>query len=259
MIFHPFHIVNRSPWPLISSFVTLIFVFRLIQIIHNNDFLIIKLRFILTLLCIFQWWRDILREAVFLGYHTLIVKRGLKWGIMLFIVSEIIFFFSFFWSYFYARLAPDISLGVVWPPKNINNFNPYHIPLLNTAILLASGVTVTWAHHNILTKNYSERLTGLLLTCVLGLYFRILQGFEYLEASFSITDRIFGAAFFLLTGFHGLHVIIGTTFLRVCAYRIFLGHFRKSHHFGFEAAAWYWHFVDVVWLFLYTFVYWWIY
>jgi len=229
----------------------------LVNIIHRHKFLLIIVGFTFTLLSIFQWWRDITREASLQGHHTLIVKIGIKWGVALFIVSEILFFFSFFWAFFHARLSPDIELGMVWPPTGVVGFNPYHVPLLNTTILLSSGVTVTWAHHRILEKQYTKSLVALRLTVLLGIYFRALQALEYLEASFRISDRIFGTTFFVATGFHGLHVLIGTTFLRVNIIRISLGHLSKTHHFRFEAAAWYWHFVDVVWLFLYTFVYWW--
>jgi cytochrome c oxidase subunit 3 len=257
MTFHPFHLVERSPWPLVGSLRALILTTSLIEIIHLNKKILLILRFIMLYLTMLQWWRDIIREATFQGLHTLPVKKGIKWGITLFILSEILFFFSFFWSFFHASLAPDLSLGLIWPPQNITPFNPYHIPLLNTTILLARGATVTWAHHTLLTKNYKQRYYRLALTVTLGVYFSTLQAFEYLEAPFSLTDRIYGTTFFVSTGFHGLHVLIGTTFLLINNFRIHKGHLRQNHHFSFEAAAWYWHFVDVVWLFLYTFVYWW--
>jgi len=257
MAFHPFHLVERSPWPLTGSLRAFILTIGLIKIIHQNNISLLLLRFTFTLLTIYQWWRDITREATIQGHHTLIVKKGIKWGIILFIISEILFFFRFFWAFFHARLAPDIELGIVWPPQGIIPFNPYHIPLLNTTILLASGVTVTWSHHSILEKNYQSALYSLFLTVFLGVYFSILQAFEYIEAPFTISDSIYGTTFFVATGFHGLHVLIGTTFLAVNILRMFNGQFRNQHHFRFEAAAWYWHFVDVVWLFLYTFVYWW--
>lgn len=257
MAFHPFHLVERRPWPLTGSLRALIITTGLVDIIHNHSFNLLALGLTFTLITIYQWWRDITREATFQGHHTLIVKTGIKWGIILFIVREILFFISFFWAFFHASLSPDIELGIVWPPTGITPFNPYHIPLLNTTILLASGVTVTWSHHRILEKDYSGAFKGLALTVFLGIYFSILQAFEYIEAPFTITDRIYGTTFYVATGFHGLHVLIGTTFLLVNLIRIFNGHFSSNHHFRFEAAAWYWHFVDVVWLFLYTFVYWW--
>jgi len=257
MTFHNFHLVERSPWPLIGSFRAFIITSRLINFIHFNNKIILTLRLIATILVIKQWWRDISREATLQGYHTLIVKKGLKWGIILFILREILFFFSFFWAFFHRSLSPDTELGINWPPTGVTPFNPYHIPLLNTTILLASGVTITWSHHRILRKNYTQAHIRLTITILLGLYFSALQAFEYIEAPFTLTDRVYGTTFFVATGFHGLHVLIGTTFLIVNLTRIINNHFSSLHHFSFEAAAWYWHFVDVVWLFLYTFVYWW--
>lgn len=150
---------------------------------------------------------------------------------------------------------PAVDLGLSWPPRGIMTFNPLQIPLLNTAVLLASGVTVTWAHHSLMESNYSQSVQALFFTVLLGVYFTILQGYEYMEASFSISDSVYGSTFFMATGFHGLHVLIGTRFLLVCLFRLLGSQFSRSHHFGFEAAAWYWHFVDVVWLFLYLTVY----
>jgi cytochrome c oxidase subunit 3 len=210
----------------------------------------------LILTCV-QWWRDIRREGALQGLHTLIVAKGLRWGIILFITSEILFFFSFFWAFFHRRLAPSIEIGLIWPPTGVTPFNPFQVPLLNTIILLASGVTVTWAHHSMIERNFSQTKQGLAITVILGLYFTSLQALEYWEASFTISDSAYGATFFMATGFHGIHVIIGTTFLFVCLYRLTAFHFSADHHFGFEAAAWYWHFVDVVWLFLYIRIYWW--
>lgn len=257
MVFHPFHIVERSPWPLTGSLRALIFTTGLVELMHTRNRTLLTLGLIITLLTIYQWWRDVTREATFQGHHTSIVKTGIKWGIILFIAREVLFFFRFFWAFFHASLAPNIELGAIWPPQGLSPFNPYHIPLLNTTILLASGVTITWAHHRILEKNYTRAFNSLNLTIALGVYFSSLQAFEYIEAPFSIPDRIYGTTFYISTGFHGLHVLIGTTFLAINRARIFNGHLRANHHFRFEAAAWYWHFVDVVWLFLYTFVYWW--
>ena len=163
----------------------------------------------------------------------------------------------FFWAFFHRSLSPAIELGASWPPIGIISFNPFQIPLLNTAILLASGVTVTWAHHRLIENNHSQTTQGLFFTVLLGIYFTILQAYEYIEAPFTIADSIYGSTFFIATGFHGIHVLIGTTFLLVCLLRHLNNHFSKNHHFGFEAAAWYWHFVDVVWLFLYITIYWW--
>jgi len=169
------------------------------------------------------------------------------------------FFFSFFWAFFHSSISPNIELGGIWPPYLINPFNPYQIPLLNTIILLSSGISVTWSHIRLLNKTYNKTIIRLTITIILGIYFSILQKIEYREATFNIRDSIYGSTFFILTGFHGAHVIIGTSFLFLRLIRIYLGHFRKTHHIIFEASAWYWHFVDIVWLFLYCLVYWWIY
>jgi len=167
------------------------------------------------------------------------------------------FLFLFFEVFFHTRLSPNIELGINWPPIGITPFNPFQIPLLNTVILLSSGISVTWAHHSLLENNYTQVNSSLLITILLGIYFSILQAYEYLEAPFTIADSGFSSTFYIATGFHGLHVLIGTLFLFICLYRRLNHHFSKYHHFGFEAAAWYWHFVDVVWLFLYISIYWW--
>ena len=224
---------------------------------HQYRLFLFIIGIFITIITIIQWWRDIIRERTFQGFHTYIVKLGIQWGIILFIVSEILFFIRFFWGFFHRRLSPTIELGIIWPPLGINPFNPFQIPLLNTIILLSSGITVTWTHHRLLEKNHQQATQSLFLTIILGIYFTILQAYEYIEASFSIADSIYGRSFFIATGFHGLHVIIGTLFLTICFIRLINNHFSKTHHFGFEAAAWYWHFVDVVWLFLYISIYWW--
>nr|QIV24697.1 cytochrome c oxidase subunit III [Enneaphyllus aeneipennis] len=254
---HPFHLVEISPWPILGAISAMIIMMGLIKWFHFFESNLLLLSFSITVLIMYQWWRDIIREATFQGLHTFVVTIGLRWGMILFIVSEIFFFISFFWSFFHNSLSPSIELGMIWPPKGIKVFNPIEIPLLNTLILLTSGLTVTWAHHSLMENNYSQTLQGLSLTVILGVYFTILQAYEYLEAPFTISDAVYGSSFFMSTGFHGIHVIIGTTFLTVCLIRHYFNHFSSIHHFGFEAAAWYWHFVDVVWLFLYISVYWW--
>jgi len=254
---HPFHIVDQSPWPIVAGRGALVLTSGLLRIIHTGSYQLLRLGLIIIILSIFQWWRDVVREGAYQGLHTSIVVLGLRWGIILFIVSEVLFFLSFFWAYFHSSLAPTLELGGVWPPVGVEIFNPFQIPLLNSAILLGSGVTVTWAHHALLESNYTQAGVGLGFTILLGVYFTFLQGFEYIEASFSIADSSYGSIFFVATGFHGLHVLIGTTFLIVCLIRHLLMHYSAEHHFGFEAAAWYWHFVDVVWLFLYISVYYW--
>nr|QIV24840.1 cytochrome c oxidase subunit III [Sceleocantha sp. 4 MJ-2019] len=254
---HPFHLVDVSPWPLLGALSAMSIMMGMIKWFHfyNSDLLLFSL--FITTLIMYQWWRDIVREATYQGLHTFNVTIGLRWGMILFITSEVFFFISFFWGFFHNSLSPSIELGMTWPPKGIQTFNPIEIPLLNTLILLTSGLTVTWAHHSLMENNYTQAKQGLLLTVTLGIYFTILQAYEYLEAPFTIADAAYGSSFFVATGFHGIHVIIGTTFLLICLIRHILSHFSSIHHFGFEAAAWYWHFVDVVWLFLYISIYWW--
>nr|AXS66225.1 cytochrome c oxidase subunit 3 [Tenebrionoidea sp. 4 KM-2017] len=254
---HPYHLVNYSPWPILGSFGTLILMSGIIKWFHifNNDLLM--LGSVITILIMIQWWRDVTRESTFQGHHSLLVSNGLRWGMILFITSEVFFFISFFWGFFHNSLSPAIDLGMMWPPQGIKPFNPIQIPLLNTLILLSSGLTITWAHHCLMENNYNQAVQGLALTVILGLYFTALQAFEYIESPFCISDSSYGSSFFMATGFHGIHVIIGTTFLLVCLMRLTKNHLSQIHHFGFEAAAWYWHFVDVVWLFLYLSIYWW--
>ncbi len=254
---HPFHLVNYSPWPLTGALGALFLVTGLVKWFHFFNYNLFLIGNLITILTIIQWWRDISREGSFQGLHTSFVTNGLRWGIILFITSEVFFFIRFFWAFFHNSLSPTIEIGSIWPPIRILVFNPFQIPLLNTAILLTSGVTVTWAHHRLIENNHSQTTQGLFFTILLGIYFTALQGYEYKEASFSIADAVYGSTFFIATGFHGLHVLIGTTFLAVCLIRHLNNQFSIYHHFGFEAAAWYWHFVDVVWLFLYVAIYWW--
>nr|AXS64810.1 cytochrome c oxidase subunit 3 [Cleridae sp. 1 KM-2017] len=254
---HPFHLVDYSPWPLLGALSAMTVMMGLIKWFHQFNNNLLLLGFFIMILIMYQWWRDIVREGTFQGLHTFKVTIGLRWGMILFITSEVFFFISFFWGFFHNSLSPTIELGMNWPPLGIKTFNPIQIPLLNTLILLTSGLTVTWAHHSLMENNYSQTTQGLLLTVILGFYFTLLQAYEYYEASFSISDAIYGSSFFMATGFHGIHVIIGTTFLLICLIRHIFNHYSSIHHFGFEAAAWYWHFVDVVWLFLYISIYWW--
>jgi len=210
-----------------------------------------------VLLIAFLWWRDVIREGMLEGQHTAKVIRGLRFGMILFIVSEVMFFFAFFWSFFYFAFNPSIALGAVWPPKYLEVLNPLEIPLLNTAVLLTSGASITWAHHSITYGSKYQALLGLLVTILLAIFFTGLQVFEYTAAPFSISDSVYGSIFYLTTGFHGFHVFVGTCFLIVCMARLYFNHFSREQHIGFEAGAWYWHFVDVVWLFLYVSVYLW--
>nr|YP_010850327.1 cytochrome c oxidase subunit III [Byasa polyeuctes]WGH12455.1 cytochrome c oxidase subunit 3 [Byasa polyeuctes] len=254
---HPFHLVDFSPWPLTGSIGVMTLMTGMIKWFHSYNFYLMTLGYFIILLTMYQWWRDICRESTFQGKHTILVSKGLRWGMILFIISEVFFFISFFWAFFHSSLSPNIEIGASWPPLNIIPFNPFQIPLLNTIILISSGITITWAHHAIMKNNFSQLTQSLILTILLGIYFSILQTYEYIESPFSIADSIYGSIFFLATGFHGLHVIIGTIFLSICFIRHLNFHFSSNHHFGFEAAAWYWHFVDVIWLFLYISIYWW--
>nr|YP_010181247.1 cytochrome c oxidase subunit III [Chiridota heheva]QVD42797.1 cytochrome c oxidase subunit III [Chiridota heheva] len=254
---HPFHIVDPSPWPLAGACSAFVLTTGLVMWFHENNVFLLILGFLIFCLTCYCWWRDVIREGTFMGAHTLAVTSGLRCGMVLFIVSEIMFFFSFFWAFFHSALAPTPQIGCCWPPVGVETIDPFAIPLLNTAILLGSGVTVTWAHRTILEGNRRDSLISLTITVLLGLFFTGLQGWEYIEAPFTIADSVYGSTFFVATGFHGMHVIIGTIFLFVCLVRLYLSHFSTGHHFGFEAASWYWHFVDVVWIFLYLFIYWW--
>uniref|UniRef100_A0AAU7E636 Cytochrome c oxidase subunit 3 n=1 Tax=Unilepidotricha sp. 1 SJR-2024a TaxID=3158271 RepID=A0AAU7E636_9NEOP len=254
---HPYHLVDYSPWPLTGAIGTMVLLTGVTKWFHKFNMNLLLLGYLITILTMFQWWRDICNESIFQGKHTYYVTTGLRWGMILFIVSEVFFFLSFFWAFFHSSLSPNIEIGLKWPPMSIIPFNPFQIPLLNTIILISSGITVTWAHHAIMQNNKSQATQGLFFTIILGIYFSILQGYEYYEAPFTLADSIYGSTFFMATGFHGLHVLIGTIFLSICLMRHLNNHFSSNSHFGFEAAAWYWHFVDVVWLFLYISIYWW--
>nr|YP_010165736.1 cytochrome c oxidase subunit 3 [Imasa heleensis]QRR29749.1 cytochrome c oxidase subunit 3 [Imasa heleensis] len=256
---HPYHLVNPSPWPLLGAIGAFTLTSGGVMYFHSYQFgnMVLTAGLITVMYTMFVWWRDIVRESTFEGHHTVQVQYGLRYGVIFFITSEVMFFAAFFWGYFASSLAPNIEVGGIWPPTGIEVFSPWEVPLLNTMVLLLSGFTVTWAHHAILAGNRSQSIIGLTLTVILGGFFTALQGLEYAEAPFTIADGIYGSCFFMATGFHGLHVLIGTIFLLICLIRLFRDHFTTSHHFGFEAAAWYWHFVDVVWLFLFVSIYWW--
>nr|ASY98488.1 cytochrome c oxidase subunit III [Idolomantis diabolica] len=254
---HPYHLVTYSPWPITTAISIMITMLGFISLFHEINEKIMLLGTLILMISIIQWWRDVTRESTMQGFHSNEVIIGLQWGMILFIISEVFFFISFFWTFYHSSLTPTIDLGVLWPPIGITPFNMLQVPLLNTIILLASGITITWSHNSLLKNNTKQAIQGLMLTIMLGIYFTMLQLYEYFEASFTITDSVFGSSFFMATGFHGLHVIIGTSFLLTCLLRMMYMHFTSKHHFGFEAAAWYWHFVDVVWLFLYVSIYWW--
>jgi cytochrome c oxidase subunit 3 len=256
---HGFHIVDPSPWPMLSGFSALILTFGFVVYLHGyirGEFLF-KWGFLMVLVLMYLWWRDVVRESTFEGQHTYAVQKGLKIGMLLFITSEIMFFVAFFWAFFHFSFNPSIFLGGVWPPAFLTILNPWKIPLLNTIILLTSGATVTLAHHSIVWGSKDIAAKALIFTVLLAIFFTYLQNIEYFNSPFSIYNSVYGSNFYMLTGFHGFHVIIGTTFLGICLIRLYYNHLTREHHFGFEAAAWYWHFVDVVWLFLFLTVYWW--
>lgn len=257
----PYHLVDPSPWPLVGALAAFMIVAGIIVAAHYGSYPLLVLGVLLALAVMFFWWRDVVKESRTPGLHGPVVRLGLRYGMMLFITSEVMFFVGFFWAFFNFALFPENVAGAVhpmWPPAGIHTFDPFHLPFLNTMILLLSGTTVTWAHHSLLENDRKGMLTGLGLTVLLGLAFTTCQAIEYSDAPFKfVGGGVYPAVFFLATGFHGFHVIIGTCFLAVCWFRAKAGQFTPERHFGFEAAAWYWHFVDVVWLFLFICIYWW--
>jgi cytochrome c oxidase subunit 3 len=254
---HPYHLVDISPWPLLISFSILSFAINIINWIKNKEITIsIILALILIIFISYLWWRDIIREGR-KGDHTKKVQKGLLLGFILFIISEIMLFFSLFWTFFHSSLAPAIDLGNIWPPLGINSMNYLSLPLLGTSILLASGFILTLSHESIIYGNKSNTIRHLILTILLGICFLILQLCEYNYGEFNFSDSIYGSIFYLTTGLHGLHVLVGVIFLIVGLIRIYFDNFTSEHHLGFEFAIYYWHFVDIVWLFVFIFYYWW--
>jgi len=256
---HPFHLVSPSPWPIFTAIalwnVTSCGVLTMHDFTNANIFLYSA--FLLLISSMSFWWRDVISEATYLGNHTLPVQRGLNMGVALFIVSEALFFLAIFWAFFHSALSPTVELGAQWPPMGIKAVNPFELPLLNTVILLSSGLTVTYAHHSLIGDIRKAALNGLVFTVLLAVIFTCLQGVEYHVSSFTISDSIFGSSFYFGTGFHGLHVMIGTAFIAVGLWRVLAYHTTNNHHLGLESAILYWHFVDVVWLFLYISIYYW--
>ena len=261
---HDYHLVDPSPWPAIGSVGAFIAAIGFIYAMHGGSWWAIAPGIAVILYVMLMWWTDVRNEAN-TGHHTRVVQLHLRYGMMLFIASEVMFFVAWFWAYFdaalfagevdqYSRLA---LTGGHWPPTGIHTFDPWHLPLLNTLILLTSGTTVTWAHHALIHGDRKGAKQALWLTIGLGLLFTCCQVIEYTHAAFDYSGNIYGATFFMATGFHGFHVIVGTIFLAVCLLRLYKGDFTPQQHFGFEAAAWYWHFVDVVWLFLFASIYVW--
>lgn len=256
---HPYHLVSPSPWPLNTSLSLLTLTLSSILAFQNFTFGIYNL--FIALICLVLsmslWFRDVISEGTYLGNHTLAVQKGLNMGVGLFIVSEALFFLGIFWAFFHSALSPTVELGAKWPPMGIETVNPFELPLLNTIILLSSGVTITYAHHSLIQGNRSGALYGCVYTIILAVIFTAFQGIEYTVSSFTISDGTFASCFYFGTGFHGIHVMVGTAFLAVGFWRILAYHLTENHHLGFESAILYWHFVDVVWLFLYISVYYW--
>lgn len=261
---HPYHLVRPSIWPLAASAAAGLLATGAIMFMHKIELggihvgLKAVLLGILSVLAVmFYWWRDVIKESVKEKVHNPITEIGLRYGMLLFIVSEIMFFVAFFWAFFSAALFPTEAIGFVWPPKNLEVLEPFGLPFLMTMILLLSGCTVTWAHHAVLDGDNKSLVKALALTVMLGVVFLCFQVYEYSHVAFGFQDGIYASTFYMATGFHGFHVFVGTVFLAVCLVRAMMGHFTPQRHFGFEAAAWYWHFVDVVWLFLFIAIYWW--
>ena len=275
---HDYHLVNPSPWPLVGSFFAVVMAIggvawmKGIFGLEKHTLWLFFLGLAGILYTMLGWWSDVIKEANE-GDHTPVVSIGLRYGMILFIVSEVMFFVAWFWIFFEMALfhghrtvsgIEEVRTAwATWPPKGVETVSPWHLPLVNTLTLLLSGTTVTWAHHALQQGDRKGAKLGLLLTVLLGLMFTSIQAYEY---SHIVSEKLFfspeasaaglyGSSFFMATGFHGFHVIIGTIFLAVCLLRLIKGDFTPKQHFGFEAAAWYWHFVDVVWLFLFTFVY----
>jgi len=269
---HDYHILPPDQWPLIGAFSALALTGGGVMWMHDNPYgkFVFLLGLLGVLVTMFSWWGNVVREGK-AGDHTPVVQLHLRYGMILFIASEVMFFVAWFWAFFSAALFPpplevvegaaslvtDGSVVAQWPPKGIEVLDPFGYPLLNTFILLCSGTTITWAHHALIHGDREGLKRGLWCTILLGLLFTSIQAYEYIHAPFDFKGNIYGATFFMATGFHGAHVIIGTIFLTVCLVRAYKDDFTPKQHFGFEAAAWYWHFVDVVWLFLFVSIYVW--
>jgi len=262
---HDYHLVDPSPWPAIGGVAGFVLAIGAIMWFHDYGPVAMLVGFALVIYTMIMWWRDVINEAEHQGHHTPVVQLHLRYGMILFIASEVMFFVAWFWAFFDASLYAGEAIqaarvehtGGHWPPDGVATFDPWHLPLVNTLILLTSGTTVTWAHHALQHNDRDGLKWGLICTVLLGALFTCVQAYEYAHAGFGFSENIYGATFFMATGFHGFHVLIGTIFLAVCLFRALAGHFKPEQHFGFEAAAWYWHFVDVVWLFLFSCIYVW--
>ncbi|GEM_PF-12600 len=262
---HPYHLVDPSPWPALGAVSLLSLTMGGAMFMHGKPggLALLLIGLAVVLYTMFVWWRDVIKEGITDKAHTYKVRTGLRLGMALFIVSEVLFFAAFFWSFFNASTLPRLPMADdlwkiadgTWPPAGIVPFDPMHLPFLNTLILLLSGTTVTWAHYAILNKDQKSAVTALYYTVALGVSFTALQVYEYTHAAFGFKDGVYASNFYMATGFHGFHVLVGTIFLAICLIRAKKNQFTPEHHLGFEFAAWYWHFVDVVWLFLFLFVY----
>ena len=257
MFIRPFLAVQSSFWPFLISFILFSLLSNFVFWVSLKlSFYSVLFPFFILLVIIFLWWKDVNRESI-IGYHTHKLEVSLRVAMLLFILSEVFFFVSFFWAFYDASLSPTVDIGIVWPPKGIVPLSVYSVPLLNTIILLTRGITVTWAHHSIINNYFNKSVYSLAFTILLGVYFLFIQWVEYEEANFSISDGVYGSTFFIATGFHGIHVLVGTSFLFYVFINLLDCKLFFNHHFSFEAAAWYWHFVDVVWLILFISIYWW--
>lgn len=261
---HPYHLVRPSVWPLASSFAAGLLAMGAVLYMHDVEVAGIAiglkgviLGLLAVLACMYFWWQEIINESIVEKVHNAITEIGLRYGMSLFIASEVMFFVAFFWAFFSAAFYPTEAIGFQWPPESIHVVPAFGLPFMMTTILLLSGCAVTWAHHAVLEGDQKSLVKALGWTVFLGVVFLGFQVYEYVYAHFGFTDTIYASTFYMATGFHGFHVLVGTIFLFVCWIRAQKGHFTKESHFGFEAAAWYWHFVDVVWLFLFVAVYWW--
>ena len=253
---HPYHIQDPSPWPQLMSTSGQITAFGLVTWMSSSDTTVQQIGSMMTSVIFISWWRDVLREAVG-GKHTEVVRKGLTIGQLLFLVSEIMLFFSFFWAFFHSSQAPNIEQGVEWPPQDIHTIDPWSIPLQGTFILLSSGFTVTQAHHAIRGAKKDLTCLSQFITVLQGCIFVFLQFTEYSVSEYTMSDSVYGSAFYMTTGLHGIHVIVGTLFLFICFVRLVLDQYTYDHHQGFEFAIFYWHLVDLVWFFVFFSYYWW--
>ncbi len=277
---HDYHILDPDIWPLIGAFSALTFTTGMVMYMHEESFptawpIVLGLGIAGLIATFFGWFSKVVNEAE-RGDHTPVVQLHMRYGMILFIASEVMFFVGWFWAWFDFALFPapldyDSTVGLwtnvvgteaaanlaTFPPKGIEILDPFDLPLLNTLILLCSGTTITWAHHSLIHGDREGLKQGLWLTILLGIVFSGVQAYEYSHAAYDFGKNTYSSAFYMATGFHGFHVLVGTIFLIVCLRRTYKGHFTPRQHFGFEAAAWYWHFVDVVWLFLFISVYVW--